>query len=159
MMCCGTEHPWRTLAAASRLWSAPFQFFPVFLLSQFNLNPAFLIQKRLNRTNPVESNPHMKIKLPLSLLAAASLALSSAAFAAGAKTYEVTGPVLEVNDSMIVVQKGKDRWEINRDANTKVTGDVKVGDKVHITYTMSATDIEVKAGKGGKKEAKAAPTP
>ena len=106
----------------------------------------------------MESNPHMKIKLAFSLLAAASLALSSAAFA-GAKTYEVTGPVLEVNESMIVVQKGKDRWEINRDANTKVTGDVKVGDKVHITYTMSASDIEVKAGKGGKKEAKVAPTP
>ena len=102
----------------------------------------------------------MNTKAAFSLLAAASLALSSVAFA-GAKTYEVTGPVLEVNDSMIVVQKGKDRWEINRDANTKVTGDVKVGDKVHVTYTMSATDVEVKAGKGGKKdkEAKAAPTP
>src|SRR5205809_8049884 len=100
----------------------------------------------------------MKIKLPLSLLAAASLAFSSVAFA-GAKTYEVTGPVLEVNDSMIVVQKGKDRWEINRDANTKVTGDVKVGDKVHVTYTMTATEVEVKAGKGKKKEAAAAPTP
>ena len=101
----------------------------------------------------------MKIKSLFSLLAAASLAFSSLAFA-GAKTYEVTGPVLEVNDSMIVVQKGKDRWEINRDANTKVTGDVKVGDKVHVTYTMSATNVEAKAGKGGKKEgAKAAPTP
>lgn len=99
----------------------------------------------------------MKIKLPLSLLAAASLALSSAAFA-GAKTYEATGPVLEVNDSMIAVQKGKDRWEINRDTNTKVTGDVKVGDKVHITYTMTATEIEVKAGKGAKKEG-ASPAP
>ncbi len=95
----------------------------------------------------------MKIKLPLSLLAAASLALSSAAFAAGAKTYQVTGPVLEVTDSMIAVQKGKDRWEINRDANTKVTGDLKVGEKVTVTYTMSATEVEVKAGKGGKKGA------
>jgi len=121
--------------------------------------PASDSQKRLNTTSREESNPHMKMKLPLSLLAAASLALSSAAFAAGAKTYEVTGPVLEVNDSMIVVQKGKDRWEVNRDANTKVTGDVKVGDKAHVTYTMSATNIEVKAGKGAKKEAKAAPTP
>ena len=102
----------------------------------------------------------MNMKAAFSLLTAASLAFSSVAFA-GAKTYEVTGPVLEVNDSMIVVQKGKDRWEINRDANTKVTGDVKVGDKVHVTYTMSATDVEVKAGKGGKKgkEAKTAPTP
>ncbi|HKS31803.1 MAG TPA: hypothetical protein VJR28_05290 [Chthoniobacterales bacterium] len=102
----------------------------------------------------------MNMKAAFSLLAATSLAFSSLAYA-GAKTYEVTGPVLEVNDSMIVVQKGKDRWEVNRDANTKVTGDVKVGDKVHITYTMSATNVEVKAGKGGKKdkEAKATPTP
>ena len=98
------------------------------------------------------------MKAAFSLLAAASLAFSSVALA-GAKTYEVSGPVLEVNDSMIVVQKGKDRWELNRDANTKVTGDVKVGDKVHVTYTMSATEVEVKAGKGAKKEAKAAPTP
>src|SRR5436309_3946071 len=87
-----------------------------------------------------------------SLIAAASLALSSLAFAAGAKTYQVTGPVLEVNDSIIAVQKGKDRWEINRDSNTKVTGDPKVGEKVTVTYTMSATEVEVKAGKGGKKE-------
>src|SRR2546429_1050710 len=100
----------------------------------------------------------MKIKLPLSLLAAASLALSSAAFA-GAKTYQVTGPVLEVNDSMIVVQKGKDRWEVDRDSNTKVTGDVKVGDKVHINYTMTAKDVEVKAAKAekGTKKEKASP--
>ena len=101
----------------------------------------------------------MKITLPLSLLAAASLALSSAVFAAGAKTYRVAGSVLEVTDSMIVVQKGKDRWEVNRDSNTKVTGDLKVGEKVTVTYTMSATEVEVKAGKGAKKEAKAAPTP
>ena len=111
--------------------------------------------------NPMESNPHMKIKSALSLLAAASLALSSAAFAAGAKTYEVTGPVLEVTDSMIVIEKGakKERWEINRDSNTKVTGDLKVVEKVTVTYTMTATEAEEKAAKGAKKEAKAAPTP
>jgi hypothetical protein len=95
----------------------------------------------------------MNMKTAFSLLAAASLALSSAAFAAGGKTYQVTGPVLEVNDSMIAVQKGKDRWEINRDSSTKVSGDLKVGEKVTITYTMSATDVAVKAAKGAKKEA------
>lgn len=99
----------------------------------------------------------MKTKTALSLLAAAGLALSSAAFAAGGKTYQVTGPVLEVNDSMIAVQKGKDRWEINRDSSTKVSGDLKVGEKVTVTYTMSATDVEVKAAKGAKKEG-ASPT-
>ena len=90
------------------------------------------------------------MKSLLTLIAAGSLALSSAAFAAG-KTYEVTGPVLEVNDSMIAVQKGKERWEIARDANTKVDGDLKVGAKVHITYTMTATGVEVKADKGAAK--------
>src|ERR1700682_5741514 len=87
-----------------------------------------------------------------SLVTAASLALSSVAFAAGAKTYQVTGPVLEVNDSIIAVQKGKERWEINRDSNTKVTGDLKVGAKVTVTYTMAATEVEVKAGKAAAKK-------
>src|SRR5437870_5350920 len=97
----------------------------------------------------------MRIKT-FSLIAAASLVLSGVAFA-GAKTYQVTGPVLEVNDSMITVQKGKDRWELDRDSNTKVNGDVKVGDKVTINYTMTAKDVEVKAATGAKKE-KASPT-
>jgi hypothetical protein len=101
----------------------------------------------------------MNTKSAVSLLAAACLALGSTAFAAGAKTYQVTGPVLEVNDSMIAVQKGKDRWEINRDSNTKVTGDLKVGEKVTITYTMSATEAEVKAGKAAKTDKKAKEEP
>jgi hypothetical protein len=89
-----------------------------------------------------------------SLIAAGSLALSSVAFAAGTKTYQVTGPVLEVNDSVIAVQKGKDRWELARDSSTKVNGDLKVGAKVTITYTMTATDVEVKPEKAGKGESK-----
>ena len=95
----------------------------------------------------------------LSLVAAGSLAFSSAAFAASAKTYQVTGAVVEVNDSMVVVMKGKERFEINRDSTAKVTGDVKVGEKVMITYSMSAKEIEVKADKGAKKEAAASPSP
>jgi ribosomal 50S subunit-recycling heat shock protein len=100
----------------------------------------------------------MKIKLPLSLLTAASLALSSAAFAAGVQDYQVTGPIAELNDTMIVVEKGakKERFEIARDANTKASGEMKVGDKVTVHYTMTATNIEVKpakAEKGAKKEA------
>jgi len=104
----------------------------------------------------------MKTNTAFSLLAAASLALSSAAFAGSAKDYQVTGPILEVNDSMIAVQKGKDRWEIARDANTKASGEMKVGDKATVHYTMTATDIEVKAGKaekGAKKEASPAASP
>jgi hypothetical protein len=91
------------------------------------------------------------MKFLLCLVAAGSLALSSSALAAG-KTYQVTGPVLEMNDTMIAVQKGKDRWEIARDGSTKVNGDLKVGAKVTITYTMTATDVEVKAAKAESKK-------
>ncbi len=88
----------------------------------------------------------MRQKLVSAGLALAGLLLASAAWAA-AKTYQVTGPVLEVNDTTIAVQKGKDRWEIARDASTKVTGDLKVGAKVTIEYRMTATTVEVKAEK------------
>jgi hypothetical protein len=100
----------------------------------------------------------MKLNKLFSLVAAGTLALSSAAFA-GAKSYQVTGPVMEVNDSMIVVTKGKERFEIDRDASTKVTGELKVGDKVTIMYTMTAKEVEVKADKGAKKDAKASTSP
>jgi hypothetical protein len=94
----------------------------------------------------------MKLKILFSVVAAGTLAFNSMALAAGTKTYQVTGPVLEMNDNMVAVQKGKDRWEIARDSSTKVTGDLKVGAKVTITYTMTATEVEVKAAKPSAKK-------
>lgn len=66
--------------------------------------------------------------------------------------YQVTGPVVEVTDTAIVVQKGKEKWELARDKDTKGADTVKKGDRVTIEYRMTATSIEVK---GGKPEAKA----
>jgi len=83
------------------------------------------------------------------LLSAALMLASSLAFA-GTKTYQATGPVLEVKDDMIVVQKGKEKWEIAKDKDTKVTGDLKVGSKVTVQYTMKAASIEAKAEKKKK---------
>jgi len=80
------------------------------------------------------------------VIAIVTLALASSAFA-----YQVTGPVLEVTDSKIVVQKGKEKWEIARTPDTKVTGDLKVGAKVTVEYTMTAKSVEAKADKGKKK--------
>lgn len=74
---------------------------------------------------------------------------------AAPKTYQVTGPVLEVKDDMVVVQKGTEKWQIAKDKETKVTGDLKVGSKVTIMYTMKAASIEAKeAAKAEKKEKK-----
>jgi hypothetical protein len=98
-----------------------------------------------------------------SLIAAGSLLLSGAGFAASPTSYQVTGPIVEVNDSMITVMKGKEKFEVARDSSTKVTGDLKVGDKVTIMYTMTAKEIEVKAAaktdKAAKKDDKAAASP
>jgi len=93
----------------------------------------------------------MKPNKFFSLLTAVTLALGGTAFA-GATTYQVTGPIVEANDNMIVVMKGKERFEIDRDSTTKVNGDLKVGEKVTIMYTMTAKNVEVKAEKGAKKE-------
>ena len=91
------------------------------------------------------------------LVVAVVLFAASVAYAASVKTYQVTGPVLKLKDDMIVVQKGNDKWEIARDKDTKVTGDLKVGSKVTIQYTMSAKEIESKDAP--KKEAPAKKEP
>jgi hypothetical protein len=62
---------------------------------------------------------------------------------------KITGSVLEVTDTQIVVKKGKGKWEIARDANTAVDGDLKKGAKVTVEYRMTATSIEAK-GKAKK---------
>ena len=80
-------------------------------------------------------------------LTAASMAL--------AKDYQVTGPVIDVKDDVIIVKKGSDNWEIARDKDTKTTGEIKKGDKVMIKYKMIATSIEGKEAPKGKTEAKA----
>lgn len=88
------------------------------------------------------------------ILACVLMFVATVAFAAGPKTYQVTGPVLDIKDNVITVQKGNDKWEIAKDAATKVTGDLKVGSKVTIEYTMTATKIEAKEDKkaGAKKK-------
>ncbi|HEX5636605.1 MAG TPA: hypothetical protein VFY78_05930 [Gammaproteobacteria bacterium] len=61
-----------------------------------------------------------------------------------AQAYQVTGPVLEVTDTKIVVQKDNEKWEIARDVSTKTSGAVKKGDKVTVEYNMTASKITVK---------------
>jgi len=85
-----------------------------------------------------------KIAKVLAGLTLVCLIAVAAAVAESADKYQVTGPVLEVTDTMIAVQKGKDRWEVARDAGTKVTGDLKKGSKVTIKYRMVATTVDVK---------------
>jgi hypothetical protein len=97
----------------------------------------------------------MKKLLILTFLSASLLSSAGPVQAAPSKTYQVTGPVLELRDDVIIVQKGKEKWEIARGADTKVKGDLKVGAKVTIDYRMTAANVEVKEDAKAKDDAKA----
>ena len=84
----------------------------------------------------------------------AAFSFAASAFAEEANTYQVTGPIVELTDAKIVVMKGKDKWELARNADTKVTGELKVGAKVTIQYSMTAQTIEAKDDKAKDKPKK-----
>jgi hypothetical protein len=84
-------------------------------------------------------NAMMKMKSILIAIAATSLTLSSTAFA---QTAHMTGKVIAVTSDKITVQKGKEVWDINLTASTKVSGDKKVGSTVTVTY--NAPDAQKK---------------
>lgn len=89
---------------------------------------------------------------PSTLLAISFALVGLAATSFAGTTYQATGPVLEVTETKIVIQKDTEKWEIARTAETKITGEVKVGSKVTIQYTMTAASVEVKPDKAEKPE-------
>jgi hypothetical protein len=93
--------------------------------------------------------PHL-----LAFVCAATLLATASLNAADSRKYQVTGPVLELTPTTITVQKGNDKWEIARNSSTHVEGDLKVGAKVTIYYSMVATSVEVKEGKSKKESSK-----
>ena len=70
-----------------------------------------------------------------------------------AMAYQLTGPVVEVTDSKIVVDKDGEKHEMAVTKDTKGAGKVgKKGDKVTVQYKMTATSIEVKDAKAPAKK-------
>jgi hypothetical protein len=86
----------------------------------------------------------------LSVLRRALLIAMASAFVAGSPVfaddhnYQVTGPILGLTPTSIVVKKGSSPWEVSRDANTQVTGNLVVGAKVTIKYHMVADTVTAK---------------
>ena len=79
-----------------------------------------------------------------------AIVLSAPSFSSAAtKKYQVTGPIVELSDKTITVEKDKERWEIERSADIKIEGELKVGAKVTIYYHMVADKVEVKGDAKG----------
>ena len=78
------------------------------------------------------------------MLAVAMLAVAAMpAHAAAPKSYQVTGPVIAMDADKITVQKGSEKWEI-ANGTAAIPAGVKVGSKVTIMYTMTATSVTAK---------------
>src|SRR6266540_476256 len=92
---------------------------------------------QLEYVSPMKRTIAAAIFLSLSIL-------STSVLAKGPDSYQVTGQVVEVTPDVIVVMKGKARFEIARDPADKT--EVKVGDKITIKYKMTETSIEKKEG-------------
>ena len=60
------------------------------------------------------------------------------------RTYQVTGPILEVKEDSIVVDKKGEKWEISKDVASMIHGELKKGNKVTIKYKMIATEVDAK---------------
>jgi hypothetical protein len=93
-----------------------------------------------------------KISCFVGVVAAMVLGVSQAMAEPQVDSYQVTGPIIELTDAKIVLQKDDGKWEIARTADTKIEGELKVGAKVTIKYRMTAVSAVVKAGKDDAKE-------
>jgi hypothetical protein len=71
--------------------------------------------------------------------------ITVSASVAGSKTYMLTGTVTDLKGDVFTVQKDNAKYEMTRDAEAKVNGDLKVGSKVTVVYKMTATTIVVTA--------------
>jgi len=71
------------------------------------------------------------------------MTLNATLFAAGGKTYEITGTVVAATGSTLAMEKGGEKYEFAIDPVTiKGSAELKVGSSVTVTYVMSATKIE-----------------
>jgi hypothetical protein len=76
---------------------------------------------------------------------AAGLLAPASAMAKKVKEYQVTGPVVSVEDNVVTIQKDQEKWEIEINSDTKVEGKLKPGEKVTIYYHMIANKVDKKA--------------
>ena len=70
--------------------------------------------------------------------------LAAAPAQAATKAIVVTGPVTEVRDDVVVIQKGKQQWEIARTPGTAIRGELRKGALVTVEVYLSAGSIEVR---------------
>ena len=86
--------------------------------------------------------------------------MTASLFAAGGKTYEMTGTVVSATGTTLAVQKGTEKYEFAIDpATIKGSAELKVGSAVTVSYVMSVIKIEGGSASATKEETQTSPTP
>src|SRR5262249_46458530 len=88
--------------------------------------------------NVLPSNPAMRnIKSGLTIFAAITLALTAVSFGADQK-FRADGSIQRISSDMILVRTSAADIEIKRNAQTKVTGELRRGGACTVMYTKVA---------------------
>ncbi len=84
------------------------------------------------------------LRLSCAVLGGWLLCAAPLAFAGPPKEYPMTGPIIALTDTTLVVQqaKTKESWEFARTPDTKGMTNLKVGDRVTVHYAMHAVWVE-----------------
>jgi hypothetical protein len=81
------------------------------------------------------------------VLACMLILMTVTAGSAGSKNYALDGTVTDIKENVFTIQKDNVKYEMTRDADAMVNGELKVGSKVTVIYKMTATKIVVKEDK------------
>jgi len=100
------------------------------------------------------------MKVKLILVALSSSILTAAAFAAAipAKTYQVTGKVVQFTNDVITVQKGTEMLEFGKMSSSKIPGELVPGNDVTVTYRMMVVDVKITPAASTAKPSTAKPS-
>jgi hypothetical protein len=74
--------------------------------------------------------------------AASALLLVASASIAAPERYQMTGPITEITDEKIVIEKDGVSREFKRAPETKVEGYMKVGEKITVRYELVAVTVD-----------------
>lgn len=99
------------------------------------------------------------MKVKLLVVALSSSILTAAAFAAAvpAKTYQMTGKVIQFTNDVITIQKGNEYFEFGKMASSKIPGEMGPGSNVTVTYRMMVADVKIAPAAGTAKPATTKP--
>lgn len=88
--------------------------------------------------------PAADAAVPAAVPCEAAVPVGKGAMLGATRPIRITGQVVDVREDAIVVQKGKEKWEIARHPAATIKGDIKRGARVTVDFRAIAANIQVR---------------